>query len=178
MTLYRHFASKDELVLAFLEAREQRWTYDWLRREVERRAESPADRLLAIFDVFDGWFRQRDFEGCSFINVLLEFSDPSDVVHQASRDYLAHIRAFVAELAAAAGVAAPTAFAQQWHILMKGSIVAAVEGDQQAALRAQEVGRLLLDQKTSRRRRSRATRADLSRRSKDDKITAKQLGSM
>src|SRR5207253_10168423 len=66
MTLYRHFASKDALVLAFLERREQRWTKDWLQRAVEQRASDPRQRLLAIFDVFDDWFHQADFEGCAF----------------------------------------------------------------------------------------------------------------
>jgi AcrR family transcriptional regulator len=151
MTLYRHFASKDALVLAFLERREERWIKDWLQREVELRAVDPGDRLLAIFDVFDEWFQRPDFEGCSFINVLLEIAEPGHVVHQASRDYLARIRAFVGELASAAGVADPDAFARQWHILMKGSIVAAGEGDQLAAQRAQEIGALLLRQKAPRR---------------------------
>jgi AcrR family transcriptional regulator len=154
MTLYRHFQSKDDLVLAFLEDRERRWTRDWLQLEVQRRASTPGDRLLAIFEVFDGWFRQSDFEGCSFINVLLEVADPADALHQASRDYLAHIRAFLEELATDAGVVDPTGFARQWHILMKGSIVAAAEGDTEAALRAQDVGRLLLSQRMNRRNRA------------------------
>jgi AcrR family transcriptional regulator len=147
MTLYRHFASKDALALAFLERREGRWTRDWLQREVEERTDDPAERLLAIFDVFDGWFQQPDFEGCSFINVLLEIADPANELHRASADYLARVRAFVEGLAAAAGIADPEAFARQWHILMKGSIVSAGEGDLRAARRAQEVGRLLLLQK-------------------------------
>ena len=63
MTLYRHFGSKDALVLAFLDRREARWTKDWLQHEVERRAVDPAERLLAIFDVFDEWFQREDFEG-------------------------------------------------------------------------------------------------------------------
>ena len=58
--------------------------------------------------------------------------------------HLAAIRAFLADLAAAAGVTDADAFARQWHILMKGSIVAAAEGDVQAAARAQELGALLL----------------------------------
>src|ERR1700738_4439290 len=103
MTLYRHFASKDALVLAFLERRAERWIRDWLRCEVELRATDPGDRLLAIFDVFDQWFQRPDFEGCSFINVLLEIAEPSNAVHQASRDYLARIRAYVAQLATGAG---------------------------------------------------------------------------
>jgi AcrR family transcriptional regulator len=150
MTLYRHFGSKDALVLAFLQRREERWTRDWLQHEVEQRSTDPAERLLAIFDVFDEWFQQPDFEGCSFINALLETADPADVVHQASRDYLARIRGFVEGLAAEAGLSDPAAFAGQWHILMKGSIVAAGEGDRQAARRAQEVARLLLSQRRAR----------------------------
>jgi AcrR family transcriptional regulator len=144
MTLYRNFASKDDLVLAFLERREQRWTKEWLQSETGRRASTPREQLLAIFDVFDGWFRRGDFEGCSFINVLLETSDPTTSVHKASARYLARIRGFVERLAKAAGIKRPAEFAHTWHILMKGSIVAAREGDRDAARRARAVGALLL----------------------------------
>ena len=71
-TLYRHFPSKDELVLAFLELREQRWTKDLIEAGAISRGSDPEERLLAIFDVFDEWFHRDDFEACSFINVLLE----------------------------------------------------------------------------------------------------------
>jgi len=149
MTLYRHFASKDALVLAFLERREERWTIGWLQREVEDRSADPAQRLLAIFDVFDGWFQRPDFEGCSFVNVLLEITDPANELHQASVEHLKRIRAFVAGLATEAGIDDPDAFARKWYILMKGSIVAAGEGDIRAARRAREIGALLLAQTTS-----------------------------
>jgi AcrR family transcriptional regulator len=148
MTLYRHFGSKDALVLAFLDRREARWTKDWLQREVERRAVDPAERLLAIFDVFDEWFQRDDFEGCSFINVLLEIADPTSELHRASANYLARIRALVAEVASAAGIADPEGLAHKWHILMKGSIVAAGEGDRRAARRAREVASLVLGEAT------------------------------
>jgi AcrR family transcriptional regulator len=144
MTLYRNFASKDDLIVAFLERREERWTRAWLRASVEQRADSPAQRLLAIFDVFGEWFAREDFEGCSFINVMLELPDAEHPVRQASIRHLAAIRGFLAELAAAAGVGDCDGFARQWHILMKGSIVAAAEGDTQAAARAREIGALLL----------------------------------
>jgi AcrR family transcriptional regulator len=52
-TIYRHFASKQDLVLAFLERREALWTKDWLQSEVKRRASSSGQRLLAVFDLFD-----------------------------------------------------------------------------------------------------------------------------
>jgi AcrR family transcriptional regulator len=144
MTLYRHFGSKDALVLAFLERREQRWTRDWLQRAIERRAVDPGERLLAIFDVFDEWFQREDFEGCSFINVLLEIAEPRHELHRASANYLARIRAFVEELATETGAADPEGLAHKWHILMKGSIVAASEGDREAARRAREAAALVL----------------------------------
>lgn len=144
MTLYRNFASKDELALAFLELREERWTRGWLQREVMARASTPGGRLLAVFDVFGEWFARDDFEGCSFINTLLEFDDPKHPVRKASIRYLTNIRAFLRDQAAAAGVEDPDNVARQWHILMKGSIVAAGEGDGEAARRAQELGQLLL----------------------------------
>src|ERR1700736_5426904 len=69
-TLYRHFPSKTELVLAFLERREQIWTSAMVA-EARRRGATADEQLLAIFDVFDGWFHRDDYEACSFINTLL-----------------------------------------------------------------------------------------------------------
>ncbi|MGO9487809.1 MAG: TetR/AcrR family transcriptional regulator, partial [Solirubrobacteraceae bacterium] len=71
-TLYRHFHSKDELVLAFLDLREKRWTKDIIEAGAMRRGSNPEERLLAIFDVLDEWFHRDDFEAGSFIKVLLE----------------------------------------------------------------------------------------------------------
>jgi AcrR family transcriptional regulator len=144
MSLYRHFPSKDDLVLYFLQERERRWTNEWLRAEAERRGATAGERMLAIFDVFGEWFVLEDFEGCSFINVLLEFDDREHRIRRASVEYLRNIRSFLRELATEAGAADPEALAHQWHILMKGSIVAAGEGDQLAARRAREIGKLLL----------------------------------
>ena len=64
----------------------------------------------------------------------------------ASAVYLANIRSFICELATEAGLREPEQFAHSWHILMKGSIVAAGEGDTDAATRAQAMGRLLIAQ--------------------------------
>ena len=146
-TLYKHFRSKDELVLAFLEKREQIWTYGWVEREARRRGATPEEQLLAIFDLFDEWFQGDDFEGCSFVNTLLEFRDLDHPVGRASANYLENIRSVVVRsLALEAGLRDPDAFALTWHILMKGSIVQAAEGDRGAAKRAQALGSLLIEQ--------------------------------
>jgi AcrR family transcriptional regulator len=145
-TLYRHFRTKEDLVLAFLQRREQRWTREFVEAEARRRGSTPREQLLAIFDVFDEWFHRDDFEGCSFINTLLEVGDREGPLGGASVAHLEYIRSVVARIAEDAGVEHPEAFAESWHILMKGSIVAAGEGDLLAARRARAMGESLLDE--------------------------------
>jgi len=144
-TLYRHFPSKDDLVIAFLERREERWTVEWVEAEAKRRGATPEEQLLAIFELFDEWFHRDDFEACSFINVLLEMG-PANRVGQASVRHLASIRSVVGRLAEEAALRDPASFAHSWHILMKGSIVSAAEGDAEAAQRARSMARLLIEQ--------------------------------
>ena len=144
-TLYRHFPSKDDLVLAFLERREQLWTREFVEAGAEGRGDTPEERLLAIFDIFDEWFRREDFEACSFINVLLEMGTEHPA-GGASVRHLQNIRSIVCRLAEEAGLRDPGSFAHSWHILMKGSIVSAAEGDVEAARRARSMARLLIEE--------------------------------
>lgn len=144
-TLYRHFPSKNDLVIAFLERREERWTRELVEAGARSRGSTPEEQLLAIFDVFDEWFRRQDFEACSFVSVLLEMG-PDHPAGKASMRHLENIRSIVRGLAEEAGLRDPASFAHSWHILMKGSIVAAVEGDLEAAHRAQSMARELIDQ--------------------------------
>jgi AcrR family transcriptional regulator len=145
-TLYRHFPSKDDLVLAFLEERELRWTRQFVEAGARERGAGAEERLLAIFDVFHDWFQEKDYEGCSFINVLLETGDREHPVGKASVRYLENVRTIVRTLAEEASLRAPEAFALSWHLLMKGAIVQAAEGDRQAAQRAKSIAGLLLEQ--------------------------------
>jgi AcrR family transcriptional regulator len=144
-TLYRHFPSKNDLVLAVLQRREELWTLGLVEQQSRLRGETPEEQLLAIFDVFHDWFQKReDFDGCSFINVLIELG-AAHPAGQASIQYLDNIRTIVRERAEAAGLVDVDTFARSWHILMKGSIIAADEGDLEAARRAQAMGRALIE---------------------------------
>jgi AcrR family transcriptional regulator len=144
-TLYRHFRSKNDLALAFLERRERLWTRQFLEAEARSRGATPEEHLLAIFDVYDEWFHKEDFEACSFVNVLLEMG-PSSPVGRAAVQHLRNIRALVRDLAEEAGVRDTEAFVLAWYILMKGSIVLAAEGDPDAARPAKAMARALVDQ--------------------------------
>src|ERR1700686_1031499 len=77
-TLYRHFRSKDDLVVAVLRHHEQVWARGWLEPETARRADSPGTRILPLFSAFDEWFRQDSYTGCLFANSLLQTFEPHD----------------------------------------------------------------------------------------------------
>lgn len=144
-SLYRHFPSKDDLVLAFLELREQRFTRDWLQAEIERRGRTPRERLLAVFDLFDEWFRADDFHGCSFIGTLLEYAGDGDRVERASVRHLDTIKDLFAGLADEAGLEDPEDAALQLQTLAMGAIVSARRGDVDAARRQRPLARFVLD---------------------------------
>lgn len=142
-TFYTHFASKDELVLAYLEHCHQDMTVEGIIAETARRTESPTGRLLAIFDVLDGWFRQDDFQACAFVSTMLEMGS-AHPLGVASIEYLAQVRSFIRALAVEAGLEQPDVFARSCHILTKGSIIAAVEGDREAAVFAKRMAASLI----------------------------------
>jgi len=132
-SLYSNFGSKTGLVLAVLNRREQVWSKDWLEAGIRARAATPEDRLLAVFDLLDGWCRSPDFEGCPFLHALAE-STPGEPIHRAAAKHLANVRALLRDLASEAGLAEPERFARVWQMLMCGSIMAAEEGHRTAAL--------------------------------------------
>jgi AcrR family transcriptional regulator len=145
-TLYRHFPTKDDLVLAVLQRREQLWTYELIEAQSRRRGNTPEEQLLAIFDVLHDWFQQHEgYDGCSFIRVLLEMG-ATHPAGQASIAYMANFRTIIRQRALAAGLLNTDEFARSFHILTKGAIISATEGDQQAAQRAQDMARLLIEQ--------------------------------
>ncbi|SPM37331.1 TetR family transcriptional regulator [Mycobacterium rhizamassiliense] len=145
-TLYRHFATKNDLVLAVLERREELWTHGLIEAQSEQRGDTPEERLLAIFDVLHDWFQLRDgYEGCSFINVLLELG-ADHPAGQACVTHIGHVRDIVRTRALAAGLTDVEDFASSWHILMKGAIVLAAVGDLDSALRAKKMALGLIEE--------------------------------
>lgn len=130
--------------MAKVRARETVWSHQWLETEVKRPASDPEQRLLAMFDVFEGWFREKTFEGCSFIKVLLE-SKVNSAVHRAAATHLSSIRAFIRTVADDADLREPKKFAQVWQMLMEGSIIAATEGNRNAAREARFAAQLIID---------------------------------
>src|SRR5689334_5569078 len=135
-TLYRHFPSKEDLVLAFLDRRAELWTGEVIDRQPRGRADDPEDQLLALFDVLDDWFHERsDYEACSFVKVLFEMGAEGRI-GQACLAHLDKIRDILRDRAELAGLRDATGLAWKLNILVKGSIVCAAEGDRDSAQRA------------------------------------------
>jgi hypothetical protein len=113
------FPSKADLILAFLEARGQRWTADWLLAEILELAAAPRDRSLALFDALDEWFHSDDYESDAFTCALLEIRGKADPVHQEAAHQLEVIREMLQDHAQQVGVDDPEAVAYQMQILMR-----------------------------------------------------------
>ena len=145
-TLYRHFRSKDDLIAEVLERHHQLWLRDWLEPETCKRGASPADRLLAVFAILDEWFGDENFQGCLSINSLLEAHDRSGAVPNAAITAIDDVYAFLERLAVEANVREPERLAQQLHLLVRGTIVAAAQGRPDAVQEASVLARQLVEQ--------------------------------
>ncbi len=117
---------------------EDDWTFGIVSSGAQRRGNTPETRLLAIFDVFDEWFRRDDHEARTFISVLLDM-EPEHPSGHTSVVHLDRIRLFAENLARQAGLVDVEEFTLSWHILMTGAVLNAADGDAEAARRAREM---------------------------------------
>ncbi|NQV24896.1 MAG: TetR/AcrR family transcriptional regulator, partial [Rhodopirellula sp.] len=74
MSLYNHFSSKDDLVLAVLQFRDEKITR-YFESTIQKHVDDGSDRLNAFFSALKGWFESKGFRGCAFINAVVELAD-------------------------------------------------------------------------------------------------------
>lgn len=141
-TLYRHFPSKDDLIVAVLRRDDERFRDD-IRKAVE--AVPPADRPLATFDYLETWFAGGAFFGCPFIAAAGEYGQRSSPVFQEAAVHKRLMLAWFEELARGAGLPEPRRAAQYINLLHEGATaIAHIAGGVQAAREAKEAARRLL----------------------------------
>jgi AcrR family transcriptional regulator len=141
-TLYAHFGSKDRLVEAYLQRRNQRWLNGLQARMAQRQGR---DRVLAVFDALGDWFAGAGFNGCAFINVAGELHT-NPAARTIAREHKRAVRALLRQAARDAAVTDPDTFADRLMLLLEGAVVTAyVEGDELAAARARSAAVALLD---------------------------------
>jgi len=148
-TLYTHFRSKDELILAALRRRDERFRNSAMR-ELAARTDDPAERLVLLFDILDAWFTEPDFSGCMFINAAAEYAAADEPIHAAAAEHKRLFAAYLRSQATAAGARDPDELTDQLVLLMEGAITTAhVSGPGRVAARAREVAELLVRQATT-----------------------------
>lgn len=124
MTLYNHFASKEDLIVAVLEKRDRDLRAS-MAATVEAAGRSPAKRLLSMFDWLEAWFNSDDFKGCAFIRALSEYPEPDHPIHRTAWRHKLAVTGMLAELAKANGAKDPAALAETLSMLIDGAIIAA-----------------------------------------------------
>lgn len=144
MTLYKHFRSKEELILAVLEKRSAQFRESF-SEFLDAKKRTPERDLLAVFDWLSTWVASKDFRGCLFQKAMAEYQELGDPIHQAA---LAHKTAFHGEirrLVVAAGLAKPKALTDQLALLVEGAILNAhALGASAPAVHAREAAQTLV----------------------------------
>jgi AcrR family transcriptional regulator len=142
-TLYKHFASKDDLVLAYLDGVDERWRAQ-LRSAADAAGADPRAQLVGMFDALDAACRSDGYHGCAFINTAAE-SAPGTRVHARTVEHKNVVRAWVRELAVAAGARDPVGLADGLTLLLDGGLAAGVlDGSARSAASARGVARALV----------------------------------
>ncbi|WP_323771569.1 TetR/AcrR family transcriptional regulator [Antarctobacter sp.] len=150
MTLYKHFRSKDELILAALQLRDERFR-NWLMTEMEKASADPKERLLAMFDALETWFQGKAFKdlrfsGCAFINAASEFGDHDHPAHRIASEHKRRIVDYLEKTCREAGLSQPERVAEHLALLKEGAIATAhVRNMPEAALLAQDMARAVVD---------------------------------
>jgi AcrR family transcriptional regulator len=144
-TIYRYFATKEELVAEALRQRDIRWMRWFI--DGSRRADTPAGRLLRTFTMLEEWFNTDDFRGCAFINAAGEIGDARTPIRKVAKEHKVNLQVFLRELAVEYGAPDPDALALELLILIDGAITLALVMDNKDAARAaQQMARALLNE--------------------------------
>jgi AcrR family transcriptional regulator len=123
MSLYKHFPSKDDLILAVLQYREQ-GVLEFFRSAMERHGKK--NPLRAFFAALKDWFEAPGFRGCAFQNAAVELADPSHLGTEFVRGHKRRFGEFLRGLVEEAVGKSAAKVAPAVALLVEGAIVTAV----------------------------------------------------
>jgi AcrR family transcriptional regulator len=142
-TLYYHFDSKDDLVIAYLRHTGERLDAS-LARAMSRRGGSAMDRLRGLFEDLEARFAREEFRGCPFVNAAAELTESAPARAEAAT-YKERMRAWFESMVRELGARDPVALSEQLAILLDGAIaIWLVRRDPRAAARAREAALVLI----------------------------------
>jgi AcrR family transcriptional regulator len=120
MSLYRSFASKDELAATYLEANDARY-WVWWDGIVARHPGDPRAQMRALFRGLVRRTTSADWRGCPFTNAATEFPEPDHPARQVAERNKRELRRRFLDLAAALGAKRPAQLADQLVLLFEGA---------------------------------------------------------
>ena len=145
-TFYRHFPSKDDLVVAWLRDSRTRW-FDRLRATAHASSADPREEILLFFEAVARWLETEGYRGCPYLNSSVEITDPTHPARLVIHETLDEIGAYLRSLLVAAGYPDAEKRAMELHTLLAGSISLAVARQtSEFAILAREAARKLLDE--------------------------------
>ena len=143
-TLYHYFKSKEELILAALRYRDERFRNDFMRM-VESKTEDPKDRLLVVFDVLEEWFREEDFYGCLFVTALGEYPEENTTIRRFCQEAKRLTQNYITSLAEKAELDNVEQLSGQIILLLEGAItMAQVNNSSLCAVQARQAAKILI----------------------------------
>ena len=152
MTLYNHFSSKDDLILAVLQYREEKFG-KMFERWMERHVKKGTDRLEAFFAALKNWFESPGFRGCAFINAVVELADARHPASQFSAEHKERFHQMLKEIIKHTRGAKAASMAPAVALMVEGAIVTAVmEGKPDAADVARDAALRLMPAKRNRKK--------------------------
>lgn len=120
---YKHFESKDDLMVAVLDEQRDQIMRQFRELVARHGGADPIERLRAIFHAVEHYAGIEGFKGCIFVNAAMEFPLPHEPAHQAASRNKQAVEGIVRELAAATGVQDPDALARELCLVMEGAYV-------------------------------------------------------
>ena len=124
-TFYRHFPSKDDLIVAWLLDRRSRWV-EGVAQRAEQSARSPREVIPAFFDGVAEWLETEDYRGCPYLNTAIEIGDSTHPALAVVRDYLLDVEGRIRAMLAGMGCRDAAELAPQVQALLAGSITLSV----------------------------------------------------
>ena len=142
---YKHFESKEDLMLAALEDHHCQMMQAFREIARERGGPTPLGQLRALLDVVEHFVESDEFQGCIFVNVAMEFPLPHDPAHLAAAKNKQAMEEMVYSLAVEAGAQEPHALAKELCLIMEGAYVTRhVTGSKQTVEIARRVADLVI----------------------------------
>ncbi len=143
-TLYERFGSKENLLRAVFEAEAQMWI-GWFDTDLPARFDDPAEQLLGLFDLLDGWFEDSEFFGCIFVNAVAEHEKEAGWVRDTAIAHRHIVNARLRKLLRRAGVRQAALVTDKLSLVIDGAIVTAmVTGQASAAMLAKRIAQDVL----------------------------------